>query len=102
MTARNDHTGDLIKSKPNSKAYRDNYDRIFGAGSCDKPVEKVGPLDHIPDGSSYICVADSEGQGLSWRAAFGDFNPFWPHCKCERPGHCERRAEQETPAISRR
>jgi len=30
MTARNDITGDELKSKTNSEAYRDNYDRIFG------------------------------------------------------------------------
>ena len=31
MTARNDHTGDLIASKPNSDAYRDNMQRIIDA-----------------------------------------------------------------------
>ena len=31
MTARNDITGDELKSKTNSDAYRDNYDRIFGS-----------------------------------------------------------------------
>lgn len=29
MAARNDVTNDLIKSKGNSQAYRDNWDRIF-------------------------------------------------------------------------
>lgn len=29
MTARNDITKDLIMTKPNSKAYEDNFDRIF-------------------------------------------------------------------------
>lgn len=29
MTAKNDITGDAIRSKTNSDAYRDNYDRIF-------------------------------------------------------------------------
>lgn len=30
MTARNDITGDELKSKTNSEAYRNNYDKIFG------------------------------------------------------------------------
>ena len=30
MTAKNDITGDSIKSKITSKSYLDNYDKIFG------------------------------------------------------------------------
>lgn len=30
MASKNDITGDLIKSKPGSNKYRDNWDRIFG------------------------------------------------------------------------
>lgn len=30
MTAKNDITGDLIKSKGNNSAYSDGWDRIFG------------------------------------------------------------------------
>lgn len=30
MTAKNDITGDSIKSKGTSEQYRDNWDRIFG------------------------------------------------------------------------
>ena len=30
MAAKNDVTGDSIRSKASSKAYRDNYDKIFG------------------------------------------------------------------------
>lgn len=29
MTAKNEHTGDEIKSRKNSDKYRDNYDSIF-------------------------------------------------------------------------
>jgi hypothetical protein len=29
MTTKNDITGDLLKSKPSTKQYEDNYDRIF-------------------------------------------------------------------------
>jgi len=35
MAAKNEHTGDTIQSKKNSKAYRDNFDKIF---------KKKGPL----------------------------------------------------------
>lgn len=38
MAARNDVTGDEIKSKTNSKQYADNWDRIFG--KKDKLEEK--------------------------------------------------------------
>lgn len=30
MSAKNDITGDAIKSKPNNKAFEDNFDKIFG------------------------------------------------------------------------
>ena len=30
MPAKNDITGDVIKSKANSKAFDDNFDKIFG------------------------------------------------------------------------
>ena len=42
MAARNDVTGDLIKSKPLSRTYEENYDNIFRKetpvdGSTDEP-----------------------------------------------------------------
>lgn len=30
MTARNEHTGDIIKSRAPTQAYKDGWDRIFG------------------------------------------------------------------------
>ncbi len=30
MTAKNEHTGDLLKSKVGNKKYADGWDRIFG------------------------------------------------------------------------
>jgi hypothetical protein len=30
MTSKNDITGDLLKSKPSTKKYEDNFDKIFG------------------------------------------------------------------------
>ena len=38
MTATNDITGDLIKSKVLSKQGRDNWDRIFGKKPCDESL----------------------------------------------------------------
>jgi len=32
--SRNDITGDKLRSKPNTKAFRDNYDSIFGNKKC--------------------------------------------------------------------
>ena len=29
MTAKNDHTGDLLQSRINTKAFEENFDRIF-------------------------------------------------------------------------
>ena len=40
MTAKNDVTGDLLKSKTNNKKYTDNYDRIFGKKNNDKHKKK--------------------------------------------------------------
>ena len=46
MTARNDITGDKIATKTNSKAYRDNWDAIFGKknagdGDTTKPADQA-------------------------------------------------------------
>jgi hypothetical protein len=41
MTSRNPITGDKIQTKPTTKEYEDNWDRIFG--SCKKTPE--GDLD---------------------------------------------------------
>jgi hypothetical protein len=40
MTAKNDITGDLIKSKINSKEFSENFDRIFGVKQ-EPPKEQV-------------------------------------------------------------
>jgi hypothetical protein len=39
MTTKNDITGDVLKSKPPSDAYRDAYGKIFGAKKTSKPKE---------------------------------------------------------------
>lgn len=39
MTTKNDVTGDALKSKPSSAAYRDNYDKVYGAKKTSKPKE---------------------------------------------------------------
>ena len=38
MASRNDVTGDTIQTKSASKAYQDNYDRIFGKKKSTKPI----------------------------------------------------------------
>jgi hypothetical protein len=40
MTAKNDITGDSIKSKVNSQTYKDNYDAIFGNKNKKKDERK--------------------------------------------------------------
>ncbi len=41
MITKNDITGDKLATKPSTDAYRDNWDRIFGAKSADKEQENV-------------------------------------------------------------
>jgi len=40
MATKNDVTGDSIKTKTNSKKYRDNWDRIFGNKKKEKKDER--------------------------------------------------------------
>lgn len=49
MTTMNDVTGDSIRSKAQSKKYRDNYDLIFGKK---KKKEVTEDLDCSPESSS--------------------------------------------------
>ena len=39
MTAKNDVTGDLIKTKGSSEQYRDNWEKIFGKKKEEKSEE---------------------------------------------------------------
>ena len=39
MAARNDITGDELKSRGNSKAFTDNFDRIFGKKKPKEPEQ---------------------------------------------------------------
>jgi hypothetical protein len=41
MTAKNDVTGDLIKSKTNSNAYSDGWDRIFGKKKKEEALDEM-------------------------------------------------------------
>lgn len=41
MTARNDVTGDRIRSKSNSQQYKDNWDLIFGKKDDDQDTDKL-------------------------------------------------------------
>jgi len=47
MASKNDITGDEIKSKASSKAYEDNYDRIFGK-------KKITDEEDYPDNSETL------------------------------------------------
>jgi len=50
MVARNEITGDLIKSKSKiSKDFEDNFDRIFGKKKKEKYVPPPLPLNEYPD-----------------------------------------------------
>ncbi|MNN28977.1 hypothetical protein D3C81_1425600 [compost metagenome] len=58
MAARNDVTGDLIKSRPLNNAYSDNWDAIFGKKKTEEVVEEiVAPEETVVDTSE-----DSTGQ----------------------------------------
>lgn len=46
MAAKNDITGDEIKSKSSTKAYEDNYDRIFGKKKKEKTLKDS--INHKP------------------------------------------------------
>lgn len=41
-TTKNDVTGDSLRSKPTSDAYRDNWETIFGSKSKEKKPENKG------------------------------------------------------------
>lgn len=60
MSTRNDITGDAIKSKVASQAYKDNWDRIFGKSS---PVEEQEQHERRISGSS-ILEDPEKGQSL--------------------------------------
>ena len=47
MASKNDITGDEIKSKASTKAYEDNYDRIFGK-------KKITDEEDYPDNSETL------------------------------------------------
>ena len=55
MTAKNDITGDSIKSRNSNKAYRDNWDKIFGKKN--KKVENI-------EGSSSGRIVDFDSTHL--------------------------------------
>ena len=68
MTARNDITGDLLKSKTNNDAFRDGWDRIFG----NKPaVEAPTVLLRMRRGSYELQlpveIVDQVGAGVGTR-----------------------------------
>lgn len=68
MTAKNDHTGDLIMSKRNTRQYSDNYSRIFG----DKKPAQRGRFvfdsetkEFVPAAEYYAAKASKEEKNRS-------------------------------------
>jgi len=49
MVARNDITGDKIQSKDNSKAYSDNYDKIFSKNKLKFTEQELMNMEVIQD-----------------------------------------------------
>lgn len=47
MAARNDVTGDLIKSRPLNNAYSDNWDAIFGKKKTEEVVQEIPAPEEI-------------------------------------------------------
>lgn len=47
MAARNDVTGDLIKSRPLNNAYSSNWDAIFGKKKVEPVVEEIPAPEEI-------------------------------------------------------
>ncbi|MNH97097.1 hypothetical protein D3C73_497850 [compost metagenome] len=58
MAARNDVTGDLIKSRPLNNAYSDNWDAIFGKKKTEEVVEEIV----VPEETVVDTNEDSTGQ----------------------------------------
>lgn len=58
MAARNDVTGDLIKSRPLNSAYSDNWDAIFGK----KKTEEVVQEETITEEATNEILEDLDGQ----------------------------------------
>ena len=54
MTCRNDITGDKIQTKPTTKEYADNWDKIFG--NCKRTPE--GDLEVQVNGGKCACHPD--------------------------------------------
>lgn len=57
MTAKNDITGDSIRSKDSSDAYRDNYDKIFRKKEL--PIVYEGKVEDQECSSNAGCKKDS-------------------------------------------
>ena len=77
----NDITGDALRTRPASDAYRDNYDAIFRrpkGGMCQT-------CEHLPDDCSALPFADmrvigkdKDGTNVVKCSAFSKPNPDWP------------------------
>lgn len=48
MTAKNDITGDSIKTRPSTDSYRDSWERIYGAKKATQVCEQGKEEDKAP------------------------------------------------------
>ena len=64
MAAKNDITGDSLRSKSTSDDYRDNWERIYGKRSANKkvPVDESSTVATRPNDDQPSGTADSKKQ----------------------------------------
>lgn len=65
MASRNDVTGDTIRTKGTSKAYQDNYDRIFGKKKSTKPTP-IATDEHVISGYLKDALALMKQEAPDW------------------------------------
>ena len=59
MTAKNEHTGDYIKTKAGNDAYGDGWDRIFKQKKIDEQMEKrLKALDDLVEENQRLGLYD--------------------------------------------
>ena|SRR5690554_4273863 len=73
MTARNDITGQFIRSRPNSKTYKDNWDKIFGSKK-EEVDEEHEEVDETPELNPVF--SDEYEESLFFQAI------GWTHAQC--------------------
>jgi len=75
VTARNDITGQFIRSRPNSKTYKDNWDKIFGSKK-EEVVDEVEPEEVNETPELNPIFSDQYEESLFFQAI------GWTHAQC--------------------